>query len=281
MLNATITGYKKRALTAAALAANGVSLVHLPMHGIAPYGDDTASTIRDRSPTPVLGGDLSPAGTLTNMFSNNGWWTPTSTSYVRIKTQAAVDLFDAVNSKAIIVALNIYHTGDPASECSLIEAGSNNAATNGGGGFGVRLKTDGNLGTVSRARDTGSSMTGAAQKDITAHTGARKTYLACVDVEASVVKSYYQGAFHVSDALVGNIFQPSAAFGVSIGCRATDASTQANFAGAGANGLRLSNVWIMRDTTGVLLADVANIAADLYETPNGIPRSLMRALGIR
>lgn len=277
----TATGYKRRELTAAALTANGLTIAHLPMHGSV-YGADGAAAFENRSPSPAaLGESLSITGTTTSIWSANaGWYTPSADSYASVKTQAAVDLFDMVNSTSVLVALNLYHTGDPSAELTLIDAASNNSAAANGGGFCVRMNTSGVVGVVGRDSVLGSSLGTNASKDVTAQTAVRIPIVFVVDCVGKTASSYFDGVFHSSSSWPGTLPQPPASWGVTIGARAATVGTFGNYAGNGANGCRISNVWIMRSTSGILLPSVAGIAADLAEAPAEIPRTLLRLLGL-
>lgn len=258
------------------MGAAGIKLAHLPMHGVT-RGGDSNSAMEDRSPDSAFGGSLALSGTVTNIWNNAGWYTPTTTSYGRAKTQAVVDLFDAQAAKAILLVADIYHAGDPSAECCLIDAGSNNSAAGNGGGMSLRMQTSGVLSMVMRDGATGASMNAGATKDVTADTATRINMAFLIDTEAFVLSSYYQGSYWTQASLTAGVMpKPPADWGACVGCRGATASTQDNFAGNGGNSLRLSNMWVVHDTSGLLLTEAAGVVADLYAAPAEIPRTLIR-----
>lgn len=278
------TGFKRRELTAEALAAHGLLVGFVPLHGDV-AGTDTATAVVMRDPSNQLAGPLTIQGSAAGAWANPGWYTPSATGYVNSATAEAASLMDTTNSVALLMSLNLWHTGDPSAEINFLESGINNSAASNGGGFGIRMGTDGAVVCITRAPDTGTSITGwIGTKDATALTSQRLVSTWLVDPAAKTLSHYWNGSHHVTNSASAAPptvrIRPPANWGVTIGARRNTTVLVDRFAGAGGNGVRLSNVWIMNDTTGIILNNMVRIAADLAERPNQVPRELLRLVGL-
>lgn len=282
MRNAFV-GVKRRDLLQQALESNGLTLAYLPLHGSV-SGTDTTAEVVQRDPQLLLGGSVPIQGTTAGAWANAGWWTPAANSFINRATADAVKLFDTSASACLMIAFDLWHTGDPSTEIQVLESGVNNSASGNGGGFGIRMTTAGLLQCVGRAPDTGSSVGWVASRDLTTLTSQRISSAFMVDLSAKTVTHLSQGATWTTSAATGDPevrFAPPANWGVTIGARReSTAASYTRYLGSGGNGVRVANLWILNDASGIILNNHEAIAADMALRPNHVSRELLRLLGL-